>query len=209
MSIAPTRGLSEYAAEGDVVQAPDGACLFRPGDDRQAFLIVQSGAVRVEQTNSAGRTVVLYRVTAGDSCGLTTTCLLSGKPYAGYGYAEGDVTAVAIPPSRFRALLNSDPQFQELVFRGFAARVGELTEVIDDLLEHRTDRRLARWLAARGAGEIRMTHEDVAQELGTAREVASRTLKAFETKGWITLGRGSVRVLQADALRRHGAAADL
>jgi CRP/FNR family transcriptional regulator len=206
VSAAPPKALSEYAAEGDAVQAPDGTCLFRPGDDSQAFLIVQSGAVRVEQTNSAGRTVVLYRVEAGDSCVLTTTCLLSGKPYAGYGYAEGDVTAIAIPPARFRALLNSDPRFQELVFRGFAARVGELTEVIDDLLEHRTDLRLARWLAARGAGEIRMTHEDMAQELGTAREVVSRTLKAFETKGWITLARGLVRIQNPDALRTHGSA---
>ena len=75
----------------------------------RAFLIVKSGAVRVEQTNGMGRTVVLYRVEAGDSCVLTTTCLMSGKPYAGYGYAEGAVEAVAITPERFRGLVAVRP----------------------------------------------------------------------------------------------------
>ncbi|GFE49671.1 Crp/Fnr family transcriptional regulator [Roseobacter cerasinus] len=204
MSDAPTQDLAAYFAQGDALEAPDGACLFRPGDEGRAFLIVKSGAVRVEQTNSAGRTVVLYRVEAGDSCVLTTTCLLSGKPYSGYGYAEGAVTAVAISANRFKSLLASDNQFQELVFRGFAARVGELTDVIDDLLEHRTDLRLARWLARRGKGQLRMTRQELAQELGTAREVASRTLKSFERRGWISISRGSVDILKPDALEAYG-----
>ena len=199
-----SQDLDHYSAKGDALEAPDGACLFRPGDEGRAFLIVKSGAVRVEQTNSAGRTVVLYRVEAGDSCVLTTTCLLSGKPYSGYGYAEGTVTAVAISAQKFRSLLNTDTRFQELVFRGFAARVGELTNVIDDLLEHRTDLRLARWIAARGTPEIRMTQQEIAQELGTAREVVSRTLKSFETKGWISIGRGSLSVHNAAALAAYG-----
>lgn len=126
-------------------------------------------------------------------------------PYSGYGYAEGDVTAAAISPDRFRRLLASDRQFQELVFRGFALRIGELTTVIDDLLEHRTDLRLARWLAGRKTSELRMTQQELAQELGTAREVVSRTLKSFETRGWIRLGRGTVTILNPAALQSHGA----
>ncbi len=204
MNRDPAQDLTTYLDRGDEITAPDGACLFRPGDEGRAFLIVTSGAVRVEQTNAAGRTVVLYRVESGDSCVLTTTCLLSNKPYSGYGYAEGDVTAVAISADRFRALLRSDTGFQELVFRGFAARVGELTHVIDDLLEHRTDMRLARWLAGREAQVIRMTQQELAQELGTAREVVSRTLKSFETRGWIELRRGSVQIVNRSALQAHG-----
>lgn len=196
--------LSAYFGQGDALEVPNGTCLFRPGDEGRAFLIVRSGSVRVEQTNSAGRTMVLYRVEAGDSCVLTTTCLLSGKPYSGYGYAEGEVHAVAISPDRFRHLLGTDGRFQELVFRGFAARVGELTNVIDDLLEHRTDLRLARWLAGRGATEIRMTQQELAQELGTAREVVSRTVKAFEARGWIELRRGSMSILAPEALESYG-----
>lgn len=196
--------LSDYLSQGDVIEAPDGACLFRPGDESRAFLIVTQGTVRVEQTNPNGRTVVLYRVEAGDSCVLTTTCLISNKPYAGYGYAEGDIEAVSITANRFLALLSSDHQFRELVFRGFAQRVSELTDVIDALLLHRTDLKLARWLATQNAPDIRLTQQDIAQEIGTAREVISRTLKSFEREGWITLGRGIVTVVDQEALERHG-----
>jgi CRP/FNR family transcriptional regulator len=160
--------------------------------------------VRVEQTNSAGRTVVLYRVGAGDSCVLTTTCLLSERPYSGFGYADGDVNAIAISPTKFRSLLQKDTSFQHLVFRGFAQRVGELTDVIDDLLEHRTDLRLARWLARQTESDIKMKQNEIAQELGTAREVVSRALKSFEERGWIKIGRGVVSVLNHAALKEHG-----
>ncbi len=193
-----------FLDQGSRIEVPGGTCLFRPGDESRAFLFVLSGLVRVEQTNAAGRTVVLYRVEAGDSCVLTTTGLLSGRPYSGYGYAEGDVTAITIPAARFRALLSSDAKFQELVFRSFAARVGELTDVIDDLLIHRTDQRIARWLAGQTDPTIRVTKQELAQELGTVREVVSRTLKSFELRGWITSGRGTITILQAQALARHG-----
>ncbi|MBY5933012.1 Crp/Fnr family transcriptional regulator [Tateyamaria omphalii] len=198
------QSLADYADQGDPIDAPDGACLFRPGDEGRAFLIVQSGVVRVEQTNAVGRTVVLYRVQAGDSCVLTTTCLLSGRPYSGYGYAEGAVTAVAISAARFQALLGRDAGFRELVFRGFAQRVGELTDVIDALLLHRTDLKLARWLSGQPA-TVSRTQQDIAQELGTAREVVSRTLKSFERQGWIAVERGTITVLNAAALEAHGA----
>ena len=196
--------LTDYLAEGDAVSVPDGTLIFAPGDESRAFLIVTKGAVRVEQTNSAGRTVVLYRVGAGDSCVLTTTCLLSERPYSGFGYADGDVNATAISAAKFRSLLQKDTSFQNLVFRGFAQRVGELTDVIDDLLEHRTDLRLARWLARQTEPAINMKQNEIAQELGTAREVVSRALKSFEERGWIKIGRGVVSVLDRAALKEHG-----
>lgn len=196
--------LEDYISAGEPIRVPDGQLIFAPGDESRAFLIVTGGAVRVEQTNAAGRTVVLYRVEAGESCVLTTTCLLSDRPYSGFGYSEGEVTAIAIAPAKFRKLLQTDTVFQEVVFQSFAARVGELTDVIDDLLEHRTDLRLARWLAGRAQGEVEMKQAEIAQELGTAREVVSRALKSFEERGWIKIGRGRISVLNPDALRTHG-----
>jgi len=123
------KGLQDYSSEGQTICAPEGAVIFAPGDESHAFLIVTSGTVRVEQTNNAGRTVVLYRVTAGNSCMLTTTCLLSERPYSGFGYAESDVEAAAIAPEKFRRLMRDDAEFQELVFQGFASRIGALTDV--------------------------------------------------------------------------------
>ncbi|MEL6640729.1 MAG: Crp/Fnr family transcriptional regulator [Pseudomonadota bacterium] len=204
MSETPT--FNSYLSQGEAVTAPDGTCIFQPGDEGGAFLIVTQGTVRVEQTNPEGRTVVLYRVNAGDSCVLTTTCLLTGEPYAGYGYAEGDITAVAIPAGRFHSLMAEDPAFQRMAFRGFAQRVAELTHVIDDLLMHRTDLRLARWLSRHGDGtDVQMTQQGIAQELGTAREVVSRALKSFEKAKWIKIGRGTVTICDAQALAHHSA----
>lgn len=189
-------------ARGSTIRVGDGTCLFRPGDDSRAFLIVIRGAVRVEQTNPEGRTVVLYRVHEGESCILTTACLVAREPYAGYGYAEGEVEAVAVDADVFRRLFDEDPDFRNEVFEGFIHRVGELTDVIDALLLPRTDTRLAAWLAARGPGICEMTQMDIAQELGTAREVVSRTLKIFERRGWLTVGRGRLTIRDAAALER-------
>lgn len=194
---------ADYAAHGRTINAPDGACLFQPGDESRAFLIVTKGHVRVEQTNSEGRTMVLYRVHEGESCVMTTSCLMGPRPYSGYGYAEGPVEALAIGEDRFRRLLAKDAAFRDMVFEGFTRRLGELTDVIDALLLHRTDLRLAAWLAARGAGLCEMTQQEIAQELGTAREVVSRTLKSFEREGWLVLGRGRLEVTDPVALSTY------
>lgn len=196
-----------YVTEGEMLQVPDGACLFRPGDESQAFLVVMQGAVRVEQTNAEGRTVVLYRVGVGQSCVLTTAGLLSARPYAGFGYAEGEVVAARLGANRFRALFREDDRFRELVLQTIVERVGELTDVIDALLLYRTDTRLAGWLAARGEGTHAITQQALAQELGTAREVVSRALKSFEREGWLSLDRGRIIVTDTGALRRYAGAA--
>ena len=204
MTPEPPGQLVHFLNQGTEISAPDGSCLFHAGDAARGFLIVTAGTVRVEQSSPGGRTVTLYRVHAGDSCVMTTTCILSDRPYTGAGYAEGAVTATAIPVQRFRQLLATQPAFQDVVFRGFAQRLTELTEVIDALLGHRTDLRIARWLGAQEASTLAVTHEDIAQELGTAREVVSRTLKSFEQRGWVALARGSVRIMARDALAQHG-----
>ena len=196
--------LARYAAHGSEIKAPDGTCLFQPGDESRAFLIVTEGHVRVEQTNAEGRTMVLYRVHEGESCVMTTSCLLGARPYSGYGYAEGPVRALAIGAETFHRLLAEDAGFRDLVFEGFYRRLGELTDVIDALLLHRTDLRLAAWLAGRGAGLCEMTQQDIAQEIGTAREVVSRTLKSFEREGWLTLGRGRLEITDVAALAAYG-----
>ena len=196
---------SAYVDAGDTIHVPHGTCLFQPGDDSQNFLVVTSGTVRVEQTNAEGRTVVLYRVGAGQSCVLTTTGLLTARPYSGYGYAEGDVAATALGANRFRALFAEDARFRDLVLQAIVERVGELTDVIDALLLHRTDTRLATWLAGQGLVTLNLTQQDIAAEIGTAREVVSRALKSFEREGWVRLGRGAVTVLDPEALSRYAA----
>lgn len=192
------------AARSSRVHCDDGAQLFGPGDASDAFLIPLEGAVRVEHTGPTGRSVVLYRVTPGDSCVMTTSCLLSGAPYEAYGYAEGTVEAVAVPAAAFRALIEEEPEFRTLALGVFSRRMIELVEVIDELLLHRVDLRLAAWLAGKApaAETVAATHQAIASELGTAREVVSRILKDFERRGWIVLTRGEIRLEDPAALRR-------
>jgi len=191
------------AARGSRVHCPDGHGLFRPGDRCENYLIPLSGAVRVEQMGATGRSVVLYRVGPGDSCVMTTSCLLSHEPYQAYGFAEGDVDAIAISAAGFRELLNQQVEFRNLALSVFSQRIIELVEVIDQLLVHRVDRRLAAWLVGRApeGGTVISTHQAVASELGTAREMVSRILKEFERRGWISLTRGQVEINDVTALR--------
>jgi len=197
--------LARVRARASLVSVPDTTCVFSPGAAAENFLIVISGTVRLEQTSSAGRSIVLYRVRKGASCVMTTTCLLSGTPYSAFGYAEGPTKALSIGQNAFRSLLAEDAEFMAAVFATFSERLIELTQVIDELLLHRVDQKLAAWLS-RSSPEIKTTHQAVAQELGTVREVISRTLKDFERRGWVTLSRGMIVVRDRGALEYHATA---
>jgi CRP/FNR family transcriptional regulator len=198
-------GLRERVA-GRAMRVRKGAgeLFFAPGDACRGFVVVLSGSVRVEHTGESGRSVVLYRVGPGDTCVMTTACLVEGSLYRAWGYAEGEVEALVLPPAVFQTLLAEDPAFRAMAFGVFSRRLGELVLVIDELLLHRVDLRLAEWLAAR-APVVEATHQVVASELGTAREVVSRILKEFERRGWIELGRGAIQVQEPAALRRFAA----
>lgn len=203
-------GLRRVVAERAVrLRAPDGAQIFGPGDACEHFLIPLAGAVRVEHVSPGGRGIVLYRIAPGESCVMTTSCLLAGRPYDSYGIAEGAVEALGLTSAQFAALIDSEPGFRALAFGAFAGRMLDLVTVIDALLLHRVDLRLAGWLAARApeGGAVRATHQGIAAELGTAREVVSRVLKDFERRGWTSSGRGVVEVCAPDALTRFAGSA--
>lgn len=197
---------ADFGNRAAKISAMDGDCLFSPGSAAESFLVVLNGTVRLEQTSSSGRSIVIYRVEAGQSCVMTTSCLLSGTPYSSFGYAEGNVEAYALGQNSFKSLLQDSPEFMASVFGVFSGRLVELTNVIDELLLHRVDQKLGHWLARQGSHGtiISTTHQLIAHELGTVREVVSRTLKDFERKGWISLSRGSTTLLDTHALEKLG-----
>ncbi|MDH4164973.1 MAG: Crp/Fnr family transcriptional regulator [Gammaproteobacteria bacterium] len=180
-----------------------GATVFRAGSPCQLYLLVMSGTVRVQFMTEAGREVVLYHVAAGESCILTTSCLLGSVPYPADGITESEVTAVAIEASEFERVMNASPDFRSFVFqnvgRRFAEVIGRMTEIAFGSI----DGRLARALldASGPARHMELTHQTLATELGSAREVISRHLKTFEQRGWVRLGRGSIELLDYAALQ--------
>lgn len=181
---------------------PAGTRVFDEGAACQAYLILLSGEVRVQKVAESGREIVLYRVGAGETCIVTTACLMSGVDYDAEGIAESDVTAQVLPAAGFRELLGSSEAFRDFVFRAYGSRISSLLMLIDEVAFGRMDRRLAACLVARarGGAELAATHQDLAVELGSAREVVSRLLKEFERKGWVELARGRIRLLDRAAL---------
>lgn len=212
---APTRALPGWPADllddvravARVLQVPAGTTLFEPGMACEQYIIVESGSARVEMVAESGRELVLYRVSSGHACPLTTACLIGNKPYRATAEAETDLTLWTLGRNAFEQLLGRSPAFRKLVFASFGDRMGCLMQRLEEVMTHGLDRRLAGFLLEQSDddGIVRGTHYRIAVELGAVREAVSRRLKAFERDGWVQLGRGRVQVLDPSALRAAAA----
>lgn len=189
-------------AESKVIPVPCGARIFGPGQAPDNLLLLLEGTVRVQQLAESGREIVLYRVNAGESCVLTTACLLAYEDYSAEGIAETDLKAVAIPRGSFERLIAESRTFRRFVFQAYSRRITDLCLIIEEVAFGRVDARLAdRLLAlAKGAPNLRVTHAELAAELGTAREVISRQLQEFQRRGWVRSGRGEIALRDTVAL---------
>ncbi|WP_243405137.1 Crp/Fnr family transcriptional regulator [Pelagivirga sediminicola] len=185
-----------------VLHVPRGTVIFGPGKSPENMLFLLDGSVRVQQTSEGGREIVLYRIHAGESCVLTTACLLAYDDYSAEGIAETDVSAAAIPRAVFDDLVANSAEFRKFVFLAFSKRITDLFLMIDEVAFQRIDLRLAQKLQelAQGGTEVRTTHQQLAAELGSAREVISRQLQEFQRRGWITQTRGTITLTDAGAL---------
>jgi CRP/FNR family transcriptional regulator len=192
-----------------IAQMPAGTTIFEPGNRADNFLLLLDGTVRVQQKSDSGREVILYRVNAGESCVMTTACMLAFEEYSADGIAETDVTAVAIPRATFDDLTARSPVFRQFIFRAYSRRITDLFMLIDDIVFQRMDVRLAARLLqlAQDGDTVTATHASLATELGTAREVVSRTLAEFQRRGWIQQGRGIVLLSGREGLNRLARAA--
>ena len=207
-AFADLRGLgtgarAALAGAGEVVSLPAHTRIFSPGQKPESFLLVLEGTVKVQQVSDSGREIVLYRVGRGESCILTTTCLLSDETYLAEALTTSDVRAVAIPRGRFDRLMSDFPEFRRFVFHAYSERITSLLLLLGDVAFARIDKRLAQKLLALAspAGELKLTHQDLAVELGTAREVVTRQLRAFQEKGYVDLDRGLIRLREASELK--------
>lgn len=177
-----------------IARYPAGKSVFGPSNIPDSLMFLVEGTIRVSQTSGNGRDIVLYRVEAGESCVLTTACMLAEEAYNAEGCAETDVVTVILPRTAFNQLVSEEPAFRTFVFAAYSSRLIDLLRVVDDVAFGRIDVRLAERLLsmAQGHKEISATHQQLASELGTAREVISRVLQDFAKRGLITQSRGRV-----------------
>lgn len=181
---------------------PVGSYAFTVGSPCNRYLMLLAGTVRVQHTAENGREIVLYRIGPGESCILTAAGLLSHEDYAAEGVAETDVRAAALVRDAFDRLLAGSPVFRSFVFQSYASRLTSLLTLVEEVAFQRVDARLARRLIVLAGpdGQIETTHQRLAQELGTAREVVSRQLKEFERRTWISQRRGWITIHAPTAL---------
>ena len=181
---------------------PEGTIIFHQGDQCLNYLLIISGSVKVITRAENGREIVLYHINSGGSCVLTTSCLISSEDYPAEGVTETDVVALAIPKSTFEQYMGESKAFRKQVFHSYGDRLIKLISLVEDISFAKLDLRLAKYLLTNGSVNtpIRTTHQALATELGSAREVISRQLKEFENKGWVQLNRGKIEITNHDAL---------
>ncbi|WP_336080547.1 Crp/Fnr family transcriptional regulator [Thalassospira sp. CH_XMU1448-2] len=188
--------------ESKIVTVPANTVIFGPGKSPENLLLLLEGTVRVQQTSDAGREIVLYRVHAGESCVLTTACLLAYEDYSAEGIAETQTRAVAIPRAAFDKLVSDSIEFRQFVFTAYSKRITDLFVVIEEIAFRRLDIRLAQKLIELCGAEdtVLSTHQKLAVELGTAREVVSRQLQEFQRRGWIEQTRGTIKLIDRNEI---------
>jgi len=197
----PDAEVDEIVRSATQRQAAAGAILFEAASPCTGFPMLLEGSVRVVKSAPNGREVQLYRVTPGDSCLLSSSCLLGGAAYTASGIADNAVTLLALPPALFHRLLADYKPFRDYVFGLFSERLADLMSLVEAVAFHKLDQRLAALLL--GKGElVRATHQSLADELGSVREMVSRLLSNFQDRGWVELGREQIRINDAAALRR-------
>ncbi len=193
--------LSELGASAQPIVVPATTVLFAERQACKGFPLVLEGEVRVSRSSADGRALELYRVGPGELCLVSSACLFRAAPLMANGVATRATRLILIPPEVFRAWLEST-DFRNLVLGLFAERMSELTILVDAIAFHRLDQRLASALLGHGP-ELAMTHQALAQDLGTVREIVTRLLRRFEREGWVELSRERIRILDSAALRAH------
>jgi CRP/FNR family transcriptional regulator, anaerobic regulatory protein len=181
------------------LKVPAGTLLFRENDACQGFPLVLSGEVRVSRSATNGRELELYRVTPGEMCLVSSAGLFADQPLSARGVATCDTTLCMLSPPDFQTALG-DAAFRRYVLGLFAARMADLTGLIEAIAFQKLDSRLANALLGHGQ-TLKTTHQALADELGTVREIVSRLLHRFERDGLVELSRESITIRDSARLR--------
>jgi CRP/FNR family transcriptional regulator len=197
----PAEEFGRMLAEGAVRQVPAGTVMFDEAQPCQGFPFVLDGAIGVSKLSDNGREIQLYTVDAGESCILTSTCLLGAIDYDARGVTLTDTSLFILPRPTFERLLRSSDAFRRYVFRLFAERISDLMQTVEAVAFRRLDQRLAGLLLKRGP-KVHATHQQLADELGSVREIVSRIVRNFAEQGLVQTGREQITVLDPAGLRR-------
>ncbi len=197
----------EFQAAAFLTRIPAGRDVFVAGDEAGAIALLLSGVVRVYQIGESGREITLYRFGNGESCILTANVILSRQAFPAVATVERDAEAVMVPADAFRDWVRRYDVWRDFTFALLSQRLASLIATVDEVVFRRLDVRVAQFLLQQGrsAGPISITHQQIAAELGSSREVISRLLESLESEGLIHRARGAIEVLDRAGLERRAA----
>ena len=199
---ASSQLVHEFQQAAFLARIPAGKDVFLEGDRVDSIALLISGVVRVYKIGETGREITLYRFGYGESCILTANAILSQRSFPAIATVEKDAEAVMIPADTFREWVKRFDPWREFVFELLSERLFAVMALVDEVVFQRMDRRVASLLLdrSRNAKPLRITHQEIAAELGSSREVISRIMEDFAQKGLVEAGRGSVEILDPDEL---------
>ena len=195
----------ELVRHARIVSIPRGEFIFLEGDECTQIGLILSGIVRIYKLGESGREITLYRLGTGECCVLTASCIFARTSFPAIAVVEEDVEAALVPSHIFRDWINRFEIWRDYIFTLLSRRVSEILSTLEEVAFRRVDIRIAEMLIKlhdEKKEDIRMTHQDIAMELGTSREVVSRILKHFEDDKIITLKRGYIIIEHIDVLKR-------
>lgn len=194
---------TEFARHARRIRLSEGTSIAWEGDRCEQLAIILDGVVRVYKIGETGREITLYRIERSESCVLTASCILSRSTFPALAVTESSVDAILVPAHVIRQWLARFEPWRDYLFGLLAHRLADVIATVEEVAFRRMDARVAAYLAALGEDGtvVQITHQQIASELGTAREVVSRILKDLERAGQIELSRGTIRLVDRDGLR--------
>ncbi len=176
---------------------PRGAPIYAEGDVCQAIAFVLSGEIRVYKIGETGREITLYEIGQGETCILNASCILAHTSYPANAVAVSDVNVLLVPSSDFRRLVMEHEEMRDFVFTLLSRRLAAVMELVEEVAFGRLDERLIDYLIEKSENNVlEATHQKIANDLGTSREVVSRLLKDFERKQQVRLSRNSITLVK-------------
>lgn len=195
----PATTLDRLLDAAPLMHAPAGAILFDVKQPCRGFPLLLEGLVRVARMAPNGREIALYHVEPGEGCVLSGSCLLGNSLYSATGVVKEDAALLSLPSAQFHELILASEPFRQFVFDMYGSRLADVMELVEEVAFRRLDERLAQLLVRRGP-VLSETHQKLADDLGSVREIVSRLLRSFESRGWVRLERERITVLDGEAL---------
>jgi CRP/FNR family transcriptional regulator len=195
--------VEDFMRHATLARFSSGRDLMAAGDRVEAVPLLITGSIRVFKISESGREITLYRFGPGECCVLSADSIMGNRLFPARAQVDEDVEVAFIPARVFNDWLARSPSWRALVFGAMSQRLLSLMDTLEDVAFQRMDARVAALLlerTGREAGVVRLTHQEIADELGSAREVISRVLEELRARQLLRLARGTVEVIDAGAL---------